>query len=443
MGKIEGHEQAISDETESLGQGLWACIAGSGMMRASGAGLILLLQFYQAKIGMPPQYVGLISVAFYLTELAGAPIFGVLTDRRGWRPFILAGPLFSAAATILTWGTTFLSMTLVLPLLLVTRLLTGVGIASNVPATLSFISAASGTNPARRARAVGYFELATIGGTASGGLLGSVLYNYLGTTGFIALAFFYVLCWAIFLKIPGTLPGHKLQSPTSGHNPLRVLRQGTLWAFAPAWIAVNGILGIWINNFANQLALPCTNPPPETAARIADLCGRIGGQFLVGDFDITSVGAIFTGFALFFSFGILIWTRILSRMRQSKAMFIALGGSLSVSGLVFLINRAATGQTLFIVGVSVLICIGLIVMSGFTPAALTILVDLAEKNAEDRGTIMGTYSVLLGVGQFLGGALGGLLAAALGVDGMALLTLIFTLTAGVFVYVYSRSEVPH
>jgi predicted MFS family arabinose efflux permease len=63
-------------------------------------------------------------------------------------------------------------------------------------------------------------------------------------------------------------------------------------------------------------------------------------------------------------------------------------------------------------------------MSGFAPAALTYLADVTESYAEDRGTIMGLYSVFLGIGQFIGTATGGIFADWGGIDGLMLLSAI-------------------
>jgi MFS family permease len=393
-----------------------------------------MLQLYEARIGIPPQFVGLIGVAFYLTELTGAPIFGALVDRRGWRPFMLLGPLLAAVAVLLTWLTTALTLAVALPLLFVTRLLEGLAVASNTPATLSFLSAASGGDPNLRARTTGSFQIAVIGGTAVGGVLGGLLANQFGVNGFVALAAFYLLCWAVFLRVPGTLPG---QPTAQAHpNPLAVLRQPALWAFAPAWIAVNGVLGVWLNNFANQLTLPCAAPP---TAQLAALCATTSNQLLVGDYSATSAGLIFAGFAVVFSVGMVLWTRILPHMRPSLAMLLAAGGGLLTCALIALINRQAAAA-----GLPVLPLLGLVgallVLSGFTPAALSVLMELAERNASDRGAVMGAYSVLLGVGQFIGGALGGVFAAAAGVDGLIMLTLGFTMIAGLCVLVYRQLE---
>lgn len=429
----------IPAQAMSHTRGLWASIAGNGLARAGGAAVLLMLQLYQARIGVPPAFVGLVGVAFYLSELTLAPVFGTLIDRRGWRPFMLLGPLLAALAAILTWLTTFLVMTMALPILFLTRLLNGVGIASNVPATLSFLSAASGDDPKLRAKAVGYFELVTIGGTALGGLLGAQLYGRFGNYGFIALALFYMISWAVYLMVPAELPGKPAVHESSSHSPLALLHVKELWTFAPAWVVVNAVLGVWLNNFANQLTLPCALPPGH---RSQELCARIGWQYLVGDFRAETAGWIFTGFAFFFCIGILLWIRILPRMRQSKAMLIALGGSIVACGLVFALNRMVPSQIVWVTVLTLLIAVALMVLSGFTPAALGILVELAERNASERGTIMGAYSVLLGIGQFIGGLLGGIFAGWLGVDGLALLTLFFTLIGTIFVLLYRRNEVP-
>ncbi len=413
---------------------LWAGIVGTGLIRAGGAAIGLMLQLYEARIGIPPQFVGLIGVAFYLTELSGAPIFGALVDRRGWRPFMLLGPVLAAVAVLLTWLTTALTLTVALPLLFITRLLEGLAVASNTPATLSFLSAASIAAPDLRARTTGYFQIAVIGGTAAGGVLGGLLYSQFDVNGFIALAAFYLLCWVVFLRVPGALPGQP--TPETHPNPVAVLRQPALWAFAPAWIAVNAVLGVWLNNLANQLTLACATPP---TAQIAALCASTSGQRLVGGSSATAAGMIFAGFALAFSVGMLLWTRILPRMRPSLAMLLAAGGGLLACALIVLINHQPTAAGPPILALVALVA-ALLILSGFTPAALSVLMDLAEHNAANRGTVMGAYSVLLGVGQFIGGAIGGVFAAASGVDGLILLTLIFTVIAGFFVLIYRQME---
>ena len=49
---------------------------------------------------------------------------------------------------------------------------------------------------------------------------------------------------------------------------------------------------------------------------------------------------------------------------------------------------------------------GLFVLAGATPAAIGLLADMTEAYPDDRGAIMGLYSVFLGLGQIIG-AIGG------------------------------------
>jgi predicted MFS family arabinose efflux permease len=55
---------------------------------------------------------------------------------------------------------------------------------------------------------------------------------------------------------------------------------------------------------------------------------------------------------------------------------------------------------------------------------LTYLADVTENYAADRGSIMGLYSVFLGIGQLVGTSLGGYFADWNGVDGLLLLSAI-------------------
>jgi predicted MFS family arabinose efflux permease len=61
---------------------------------------------------------------------------------------------------------------------------------------------------------------------------------------------------------------------------------------------------------------------------------------------------------------------------------------------------------------------GLFVLAGATPAAIGLLADMTEAYPDDRGAIMGLYSVFLGLGQIIGSTLGGVAAQVYGLDGI-------------------------
>src|SRR6202043_1725664 len=90
-----------------------------------------------------------------------------------------------------------------------------------------------------------------------------------------------------------------------------------------------------------------------------------------------------------------------------------------------------------------LVMIGVFVESGFTPAALAYLAEIAEERAEDRGSVMGVYSVLLSVGQLLGGALAAPFAERLGINGLIILTGLLCLIALFTVMLLGHAERRH
>ena len=96
-----------------------------------------------------------------------------------------------------------------------------------------------------------------------------------------------------------------------------------------------------------------------------------------------------------------------------------------------------------------LVMIGIFVESGFTPAALAYLAEIAEERAEDRGSVMGVYSVLLAVGQLLGSALAAPFADAqfhgerLGMNGLIVLTGLLCLVALFTVMLLGHAERRH
>ena len=78
---------------------------------------------------------------------------------------------------------------------------------------------------------------------------------------------------------------------------------------------------------------------------------------------------------------------------------------------------------------AIVAAVGLFVLSGATPAALGLLADMSESFPEDRGAIMGLYSVFLATGQIAGSLLGGVAADLGGLDGIFVATLVLLVVA--------------
>ena len=85
--------------------------------------------------------------------------------------------------------------------------------------------------------------------------------------------------------------------------------------------------------------------------------------------------------------------------------------------------------------------VGAFFQAGFTPVALAYLADISQDFPEDRGVVVGLYSIFLAGGNLIGGSLlGGPFVEALHMDGIALLTGLLTLVAFVSVWNIRRGS---
>jgi MFS family permease len=197
--------------------------------------------------------------------------------------------------------------------------------------------------------------------------------------------------------------------------------------FAPAWLAANAVLGAWLNT------------GPYLAAAAPD-----PGQFLMQQ---RTPGEISTGFLVFgivFTIGAIAWGFIMPLIGRQRTMLIGVAGLGFTSIMLWLLNGLAPDPVHRIVPFMLaLVILGIFVESGFTPAALAYLAEIAEEQAEDRGSVMGVYSVLLSVGQLAGAALAGPFARAAGFNGLITLTGLLCLIALFTVLLLGQSERRH
>ncbi|MFQ5855853.1 MAG: MFS transporter [Anaerolineae bacterium] len=396
-----------------LSSSLWACLIGSLVLRGAASAMGVMVGFYLRYLNdsgiqrTTPLTIALFAVAFFATELIGAPLFGAWSDRYGHKPFMILGPLFGAAAVQIT------AVTAALPLLLLTRLLEGLSTASSVPATLSYISNATIQNPTARGRAVSLWEISTIGGLALGFRIAGTLWDDLGRSGFSVVAVVYLISVAIFYWGMRHLPPAVPTEPSESRRLIHILRQDDILRFAPAWVAFSAIVGLWLNHLPFQLS---------GAVRSLD-------QNLMGGFSGEVVGTMLAAYALLFSIGVFIWGLTFARIRRVIILLIANVGVFVATFASYGINHVSLDDRGFVIGLLVVFVAGVMLESGFTPAALGYLADISENYLEDRGAIMGLYSVLLGIGQLIGGGVGGPFAQRWGMDGVILLTALFGLVA--------------
>jgi len=397
----------------SLLSSVWACILGNFFLRigsaAAGTAITLnLAHIGRTSGGVDATVVGLVSVAFYLSELVTAPFFGTLSDRYGRQRFMLLGTFLGLIAVlILPWVPA-------VPLFIAARSLEGFSSGASVPAVLGHLAAETGESPRSRGRVMAIFEVTTILGLALGYGVGGFFFDKFHTIAFFLIAGIYGLSFLLFTRVTGATQSdgestrHKISPEAYGI----LLRDKPTAGFLPAWIAVNAVLGLWGTHLAFQMA-----------------SDKSSEQLLVGGFTGTQIGitSALIGVALIIGTGL--WTLGFGRIRTLSIMVVSTVGILGLSAVLLALNHSPEGDVGRIYGLLGLSALGLLVASGFTPAALAYLAEQSERFPEHRGSLMGLYSVLIGGGQLIGGWAGGFFANAWAVDGLVYLTALLGLLA--------------
>ncbi len=354
-------------------------------------------------------HVGVMVALFYASELIGSPVFGVLSDRLGHRRVMLVGPVFGAIAVLIT------GLTVSLPVIALTRLLEGGSTAASVPSILGFIAFATAADELARGRAVARFEAATLAGILCGFVVAGPLFDLLGPPAFFLNALVYLLSFAIYRY--GVRRDAEPAPAAAAHDPgeglrryARILRGGEVWLLAPTWIAINATLGLFTTQTLFQLVKA---PDPAFA-----------GQQLMGGFDPTHVSlGLGVGGLLFFA-GLLYWGSRFKNLRRTTIIFRGITGGFAVLVAGAIINHAGGAPLPFTLAMVVVAGGGLFVLAGATPAAIGLLADVTEAYPDDRGAIMGLYSVFLGLGQITGALVGGEAAQRAGLDGIFIASLV-------------------
>ena len=399
-----------------MDRSLWAVLAGTFTLRFStgltGAMLGAYLATLPAHGGEPvsPVVVGLFSATFYLAELILSPIFGILSDRQGHHKVMLYGPAFGAIAVILTGLTTNLVI------LGGTRWLEGASTAASVPSILGYIAMVTAGNELLRGQASARFEGATLLGLGAGFAVAPILFAALGPAAFFLNAVLYGGSFLIFWTVKDPAgEAASVKAPHVGFSRyLELLRSSHVWLLAPTWIAVNASIGLWFSQSIFQFA--------KEDPRFPD-------QFFMQGFTAVQISVTALVIGVIFGLGLLYWGNRFKVFRRTTIILFGIlgGGALVAAGIV--VNHVALTLPLVAIGAAVVAAVGLFVLAGATPAALGLLADISERFPNDRGAIMGLYSVFLAVGQIIGAIIGGFAAEARGIDGMLIATAILLVVA--------------
>jgi MFS family permease len=389
---------ATTHKTRSTGR-LTVVLLANWLLRIASSGGGALAGFYLAALaraGQPidPALVGALSVVSNIAELLGAVPLGMLADRYGPRRILIISTLVGAAATQL------FGISGVIAIFFVSRSLESVASVAGGPALLTHLTDATQNDAALRGRVMGLYELSLLGGVALGSFVGGAAWVRFETLGFALLATAYALAALLFAW--GTR-GVRPAVPPSDH-PLSGLRHALtdplLRRLAPAWLAVNAIIGLWLTHIGFQLSGP-----------------RVAGQALVGSLRPDAVGTILLGYAVALGVGIVAWSYALAVVGRLRALRWSLAALLVFCAALYTLNLPLGWSDDATRGLAILAALAIALGSGFTPAALAYLSDVIA-GGEGRGAALGIYTALFSIGGALGAGLGGVLAQWFALNGL-------------------------
>lgn len=394
-----------------------ANIGSALLLRFAGRISFTLLGFYLGEHFASATVVALVLEAFYISELALSPFIGSLSDRVGRKPFLVLAPVLGSVAAIFLLASARLfphpdnrifnaHLALLLLLILLGRLFEGATTAMNTPACLGYITDSTVNAEKLRARVLTAFEIVTVGGMALAIPFGGKISSWLGVWGFgIVIVLHLVNTLLVLLLVRESEQHMSRNGPRSSlFESLKMLRYQRVFTFLPAWLSVNTLVGAWMTLILIMLTYP--NPAADH---------RHPGQLLYGGFSKELAASLIGGFALFFLLGMGLWTWLfLARRRRTTVMLIGLSGLAICIMVLTIINGTAENLRSLTLHTNIIIAllfpvllVGLFLLSGFTPAALTQMAAIAETMPGKRGAVMGLYSVVLSIGQLIGASLGG------------------------------------
>ena len=416
-----------------MDRSLWAVLAGTFTLRFSTGLTGAMLTFYLARLGehhgVLDQLLGLgvgvavgslafavIHAAFYASELILSPVFGVVSDRQGHWRVMQYGPVFGLVAVVVTWATTNV------PLIIGTRLLEGAATAASIPSILGFIAVATAMDEGLRGRTVARFEAATLAGLLAGFAAAGPLYELFGAEAFLLNGVMYLVSMSIYRwGVDRTLEA-SIEAPHASEGGgldfsryRRILGRSHVWLLAPTWVAINAVLGLFTTQTIFQLV---REPDPD-----------FSDQLLMGGFEPLQISVgLAIGGILFFA-GLLYWGNRFKEIRRTTIILYGLGGGALLVLAAIAINHSAGWPPAAVLVAGVPAVFGLFVLAGATPAAIGLLADVTEAYPDDRGAIMGLYSVFLGLGQIGGSFIAGFAAEWRGIDGIFLASLALLIAA--------------
>lgn len=414
-----------------------ATIVASFLLRFASRVSFSLLVFALGQRLASATVTVLVLEAFYLTELALSPIAGAASDRAGRKLFLIAAPVAGAAAALWLWfmaahlpaavpgplphpHTPLSRLTLIVLVgLLLGRLLEGCTTGLNAPAALGALTDATTGHERARVRALTVFEAATIAGLALAIPFAGEVSALLGLRGMLVVAAIDVFSLLLLARfVTERVAERRVREPHAGGLALRasvrMLREPRVARFLPAWCAINAIAGVWIT--LGLLVLTYADPAAD--ARFPD-------QLLYGGFSPRTASLIVGGFGILLLLAMGAWTQIVPRLPRTSTMLIAIAGlGLSLVAMVAINGVGGDPSALpphmksHLLRLVLLVALGVVLLGGFPPAALSLVAHIADSLPHHGGAVMGVYAFGLGASQLVGTVLGGMAVDRFGIYGL-------------------------
>ncbi|MEW5735051.1 MAG: MFS transporter [Thermodesulfobacteriota bacterium] len=335
----------------------------------TGVGLVVpLLPVWASQMGASGFAVGLIFGSFSISRTLGLPYFGKASDRRGRKPYIVAGLFGYAFISLL-----FLFANDVWTLIAI-RFLHGFASAAVLPVAQAYVGEI--TPFGKEARTMGLFNVAMYLSLSVGPLLGGVVNEHFGLhTAFLLMG---VLTFAAFLLALISLP------PTSTEPRTARLAEQVPYR---ELLRKKGVLALCLFRFVYTVCVGVIwGFMPVLASR----------EFGMGS---TAIGVCITMGV--FTAGVLQTPLGYAADRSDKRVFVVLGG-LFMAGSVYYYNRVSGFWGLFAANAA----FG--VGGGISMPALMGLGVEQGKREKAMGAIMALITLFHSLGMFVGAQLAGL-----------------------------------
>lgn len=355
--------------------------------------------------------VGILSAVSFAAELVASIPMGLASDAISPRWLMTAGAAVGAVAALL-FGLTHSTS-----IFFASRTLEGLSAAAVVPALLAYLTVETEGDPSLRVKVMSFFELTLLAGLGLGGVVASQFYRHWGVGSFYAVGAIYLLCSVLIFT--GAIGKRRVAIASPIADLKNVLKLPALRHLAPVWLCVNSVVGLWLGPTLPFLLTQNVHSDQTFAGVFAQEPSRVGWLLLA--------------YSIIFGLGVTGWSFVLPHMSVRRAMTITLVAMLPVCAGFYLLNHSAGFSQPLRWSLTAATILGIMVESGFTPAALAWLANTLPPQS-GRGAAMGIYSVLLSLGAIAGSLLAAGLVQRYSVDGLLYGTVAVAVLALIFLH---------